>query len=568
MRFLPLQINFDRASNLFWSGLGISSLLSLLWQVVHVFQTPENMKAPTFGTAGAPYSDALGPWLEGGLSFLFGMQPPDYLYRPTVGLFWSSILAVTSRVEMIPIFFVCWAFIFLAGALLLARDSSLKKALIIWLALSAISFTQTWLWLNIATTTVDFAAFTLTLSGVILLIYNPTTRSMPVEILLAASLCLGIAAAIRGPMMFGGTVMILARIALLSNNRLRIGLITGLVFIVPIALDIVLQRYLGVINNGIVGLFCVYSDPSHTWTSTCHSMYLEKHPTSGEVQLDYVRFLLSASGLKHFFQTAVWRVSRDLGALQHTAVYVLILAAGFWGSVTLNQSQSSNLPDARVAQKRLELTNNWNSRNWLSLHIATGIVGLLLAITWLSAKYPWANIVLVFLALGVSIGERLWRPSICYCGYIAGTTFLCLIGLAIDRLQTTFSFLLYLGTAFLIIDTYDKRNFGTEASKNMGLPLAWAVLGSIVVLYGGNFLFPSKLRQTYLSEVYGRPMSAIKLSDDVRIDRSLYYTGNRQLIYTHYDNFPIGATRTYRKLALESGSYGNLSFVKPNAFLE
>ncbi|MCX7114109.1 MAG: hypothetical protein NTX45_29375 [Proteobacteria bacterium] len=566
MRFLPPRINFYRACGLFWSGLGISSLLALIWRVVHVFQTPENMNAPIFGTAGAPYSDPI-LWLEGGLFFLFGMQPKDYLYRPTIGLFWSSILAITSRVEMIPIFFVCWAFVFLAGALLLARDPSLRKALIIWLALSAISFPQTWLWLNIATASVDFAAFTLTLSGVILLIYNPTRRSVPVEVLIAASLCLGIAAAIRGPMMLGGSVMILARVALMSNNRSRTGLITGVVFIVPIALDMVLQRYFGIINNGMVGLFCVYSDPSHTWTPTCHTMYLAKHPVSDEVQLGYVRFLFSASGLKYLFETAVGRISLDLGALQHTAVYILILLAGFLGSVPLNQSQSSCLADVSGAQKRFGLTNYWISTNWLSLLKATGIVGTLLAMTWLSAKYPWANMALVFLALGVSMVGRLWRPSICYCGYMAGTTFLCLIGLVYDRLQCTFSFMLYLGTALLITDTYNKHNSNAEAPKKSGVPLAWAILGAVVFLYVGNFVFPSKLRQTYLSEVYGQPMSAIKLSDDVRIDRSLYFTGDRVLIYTRHDQLPIGTTRRYRKLALESIAW-NASFLQPNAFLE
>jgi len=567
MRFLPLRINFSQASNLVWSGLGISSLLSLIWQVVHVFQTPVNMNAPVFGTAGAPYSDALLPWLEAGLAFLFGIQPSVYLYRPTIGLFWGSILAITSRVEMIPIFFVCWVFVFIASVMLLVHHLALRNALIIWVAFSAICFPQTWLLLNIATTAVDFAAFTLTLSGVILLIYNPTRRSMPVEALLAACLCLGIAAAIRGPMMLGGTVMILVRVALMSNNRLRVGLIAGLFFAAPIAMDIGLQRYFGTVNNGIIGLFCVYSDPTHSWTPSCSTMYLAKHPASDEVQLGYVRFLLSARGLNYFYETAVWRISRDLGVLQNTAVYMLILLAGFLGSASLNQTRTSSQADVSGVQKPFRLINYWISINWLNLLKATLIVGSLLAITYLSAKYPWANMALVFLALGVSIRGRLWRSSICYCGYVAGTTFLCLIGLPMDRLQSTFSFMLYLGTALLLTETYNNRNSYAEASKNSGVPLAWAIMGAIVFLYAGNFVFPSKLRQTFLSEVYGRPMSAIKLSDDARMDRSLYYTGVRQLIYTHHDQLSIGATRNYRKLALESISF-HASFLKPNAFLE
>ncbi|MFZ4698550.1 MAG: hypothetical protein ACOYMG_00725 [Candidatus Methylumidiphilus sp.] len=567
MRFLPLRINFDRVCGLFWSGLGISSLSALIWQVVHVFQTPENMNAPIFGTASAPYSDPI-LWLEGGLSFLFGMQPKDYLYRPTIGLFWGSILAVTSRVEMIPIFFVCWAFIFLAGTLLLARDPSLRKALIIWLAFSAICFPQTWLWLNIATTAIDFAAFTLTLSGVILLIYNPTRRLMPIEVLVAASLCLGIAAAIRGPMMLGGSVMILARVALMSNNRLRTGLITGLVFIVPIALDMVLQRYYGIINNGIIGLFCVYSDPSHSWTPNCNNVFLEKKITGGEVMRGYARFLFSAAGLQYIFDSTVQRVSQDLAILQQKAVYTLILVAGLFSSPPTRHIRMPSQGNGGEDQGFPRLAIKGLKDSWSNLIKALVVVGSLLILKQISGPFAWSGTVWLALGLYVAVMGQNWRSTLCFCGYLAGTFFLCLIGLwAHERLQGTFSFMLYLGTALLITDTYNKRNSDTDSPRNSGVPLAWAILGAVVFLYVGNFAFPNKLRQTYLGEVYGRPMSAIKLSDDVRIDRSLYYTGDRQPIYTRHDRFPIGATRHYRKLAFES-IYWNASFLQPNAFLE
>lgn len=128
-----------------WSLVGIAAFAALLWQVAVVFATPDSPSAPTFGSAGAPYSDALGPWLVGGLAFLFDQAIPTYLYRPSIGLFWSSILGSLGRVDMIPVFFVAWLFIVLLGTVSLARDQALRNALIIWLTLSAVCFAQTWL---------------------------------------------------------------------------------------------------------------------------------------------------------------------------------------------------------------------------------------------------------------------------------------------------------------------------------------------------------------------------------------------------------------------------------------
>jgi hypothetical protein len=135
----------------------------------------------------------------------------------------------------------------------------------------------------------------------------------------------------------------------------------------------------------------------------------------------------------------------------------------------------------------------------------------------------------------------------------------------VDRLQSTFSFTLYLGTILLIMDVSTQHASDAVAAKPAAL-LSYAVLISIVFLYVGNFLLPSELRNTYRQNVYGRK-AAIKISDDVRLDRSLYYSGDRQIIYTRHDQLAVGTVRNYRKLALEE-SVGNASFLKPNAFVE
>jgi hypothetical protein len=88
------------------------------------------MAAPTFGTAWAPYSDSLGPWLEGAITFLFGQSTPNYLYRPTVGLFWGSILALTGKVAWVPAIFTVWLFGAFSTMALLGRETRMRNAVI------------------------------------------------------------------------------------------------------------------------------------------------------------------------------------------------------------------------------------------------------------------------------------------------------------------------------------------------------------------------------------------------------------------------------------------------------
>jgi hypothetical protein len=169
--------------------------------------------------------------------------------------------------------------------------------------------------------------------------------------------------------------------------------------------------------------------------------------------------------------------------------------------------------------------------------------------------------------LAAALGLRIWRSIICLGGYIAGTMFLCLGGwYFVDRIQSTFSFTLYLGTALLIMDACARHGSELEATRPAAPLLACTVLVSILFLYVGNFLAPSELRNTYRQDVYARQV-AIKISDDARLDRSLYYTGDLQIIYTRHDQLPVGTVRNYRKLASED-SVGNASFLTPNAFVE
>jgi hypothetical protein len=88
----------------------------------------------------------------------------------------------------------------------------------------------------------------------------------------------------------------------------------------------------------------------------------------------------------------------------------------------------------------------------------------------------------------------------------------------------------------------------------------------IAALYTSWMWWPSALRSLYLTEVHGRS-AAIKISEDERIDRGLYFTGEGTLVYTRSDGIPNGTVRRYRTLKYP-GREWNESFVQPNIFVE
>jgi len=546
--------------------LVIAAIAMLTAQFIATFLAPEDMLNPAFGTAWAPYSDALKPWLHGGLSFLFELPPPDYLYRPTIGVFWSAILAATGRVEMIPIFFSLWLLVFIVGAYLLARDSALRNTLVLWLCVSTFCFWDTWYTLYIATTNVDLAAFVLTVSGVILLLLGPNDSKGATWELLAGSLCLGIAAAIRGPMMIAGILIILVRVFLIAGVSSRLLLLSAFAFVGPIAFDIVLQRHYGVVNNGEVAFFCAYFDPTHGWTPACHTEYLARRPSKAEMLQGYLGFISSRSGLHHLLSSLYWRVSRDLSVLQSSEVLALITAMGLLGSRTKMSFFAEQPFDRASSSTPYSRLTHWTQGPGSPLLKAVLVAGSLLFLRKFAGAHEWSGLAWLALVIAAALSLRLWNSLLCLGGYIAGTAFLVLIGLTQDRLQNTFAFTLCLGVGLLIMETRPHRVRESKGNNRATRVFAGAVLALVAFLYLGNYLAPSTLRSTYQRDIHAR-RAAIKVSDDRTVNRSLYFTGDRVLVYVEHDSLPIGAVRVYRKLANEGNVY-NTSFLQPNAFVE
>jgi hypothetical protein len=551
---------FTYFSDRFFLFAGLTAVSLLIWNVMNEFRSLSNY----YGTANAPNSDAL-LWLEGGIRFLFGLQPMSHLYRPTVGLLWSSILTATGRTDFIPIFFIGWTFFIIVTTLFLSVDSALKKAITIWLVASAGCFSSTWATLNIATINLDSAAFALTLTGTIFFL-DGKYKNLELLYLIVGSLCLGVAAAIRGPMMLGAIPFILFRLSQLSDKKLSSFVIAIFFWSLPCILDIALQKHFSIINNGLENLFCVYSDQSHSWNALCAKEYETIQPSSIEVLQRYFQFIFSPSSKWFLFLNATLLALLDFKSLHQPTVLLLLIISGFRPA---NQN-SSILSASNLPQSSSSLATLWIKRHLEPIQACKTlfISGFIILEASLPAHpYWWPGLLAlscVSLAFAVSWWLRLWRPLLCFSAYAACIFFLCLIGLPIERLQNTFSFLLYLGIGLFILDFYRENDQTAETYLPTLKPaLGWLFIVLIGYLYIGSFSVFNSYHDTYQNNMLNQQV-AIKISDDIRLNRSLYFAEN-SMIYTYHDDFPLWTIRSYNRLALNNLSFVD-SFFCPNIF--
>jgi hypothetical protein len=159
---------------------------------------------------------------------------------------------------------------------------------------------------------------------------------------------------------------------------------------------------------------------------------------------------------------------------------------------------------------------------------------------------------------------RILRPVVCLAVYAAGTLYLALLGLMLDRLVQTFGFLLLASIFLFVVEPASRHR--VDAHHDSQWPAVVLVSITLATLYLGAWVFPSTLRTTYLAEV--RPnRAALKISDDPQLDRSLYLTHEGTLVYTRIDAVPRGGVLRYRALA-DPTLKDNASYLKPNAFVE
>jgi len=532
--------------------LGIVALLVFGRAIVHYMMLPGGGPGALFGSIHAPYSDALGPWLYGGIMFHLYGTIDESVYRPTLALFYASAFALANRIEVIPVASAVLLHAVLVLVLLVRTPRRATLAVILTLAILGVAHRTSLAHLSIGSINVDFPLFALIFCGVVLIVIALDDDETDRPLLLAGFLCLGVGAALRGTVLLGG----LLSLSLLALVRPRVPprsmALLALAFLAPSAVDSILARQHGTLNNGVIALFCVYDDPLHSWTAACHDRYLAKQPATAEVTAGYTKFVLSAPGARRVGGSVHYRLQQD-GPLAQTNLF-LACAAGLLGMRTWQQRRRSGGWRA-VARDR-------------ALALGWAVLALLVAGR---AGPPDASPIVLAAVLGLAlIGSLLLRmraAAIALFLYVGGIATLAMLFLTIDRVGASFAFCLTLGLLLILAGPSDARTIRPSAHQLDALASSGAatlVAFAIAFLYLGHYVMPSPAREAFRYAVDGK-QTALKLSDDHDLGLSLYLFSGGHLGYAVLDDVPLGAVRAYERL--EPGSLYNVSFEVPNQFV-
>lgn len=541
--------------------LGVLALMIFGFALLRFFETPWDTIRPDV-SARAPYSDALAPWLQGALNYVFGLPQINYLYRPTVGLFWGAIIAFGDRIWLIPQALAAAFIALLGGVLWVLRAQRLGLALALFLVLMAAAAQVSLSPLLVNTLYVDFAALVFTLGGTWLLIASSTQRGWIGVI--TASILLGIAAAIRGPMMLGGPVLIVLVLIWSARRSTRLLWACLVAFFVVIAADVTLQKIHQTANNGIESLYCVATDVTRSWSPECSALYNKLRPDPNDVINQYLQSVATIEGLGSVMQGADRRFVSDIKVFELPLV-ILAIGASIFLVCTLRLARRYSHSSESKSIDSLPLGNALGG-SWPGFAVLA-LVGLIWSSNHFGAYESAVAMAFVsgLLLIAISSGDRLAAALVAT--YIACVFFLALLGFAAGhpRLAGTFSFLILLAVSLLLIPKYVLQSESVDRTPGL-TGLALSVLVAVSLLYSGALLWPSDLRRNFLESVKGK-QAALKLSYEPLSDRALYITGAGGLLYTRGDTVPIGGVRSYSNIRYPD-RYGNISLMHPNEFVD
>ena len=421
----PNRLKRERALVITLAVIATAALFDRIWDNL-------DAQGSYYGTARAPHSDALEPWLHGTLSYYFHNVPIPYLYRPTVGLIFGSLLSSfgSLHIHWVPVFF---AFLLLGSLAFYfwCAESAAAVPVALWLLFSAAQFDEVLAPLNIGTLQVDFPSFVITSAGLLLLLLAFMHRPPSLVAAGVAFFLLGMSATIRGPLLLGGPVLLLGAIYLLCRGGRARGIpLISACFFVPIMFDWAIQRSYDLVNNGIIVCFSFYSAPEHTWTPAASAAYELAKPSASEVAARYVTFVFSPEGATIVFRSLFQQFHNDGSRLAAPWAWGVLLLAllcgpiirtGWWtraAAVRIDEKESPSASPRRFTFKRLVV-----------LRMVIPCLFLLLIALW-PEESGLVDCGFVSWMIVISIGLRLHFAAACLLTYTLSLLFLSLLGLA------------------------------------------------------------------------------------------------------------------------------------------
>lgn len=568
----------------------LTGLLGLLLFGIAVAGVPLfTAHAPTFyGTALAPHSDALTSWLHGTLGFYFyGTSHNILLLRPSISVLYSGILTLTGLggggwLGAIPVVFAG-----LYGLALVAvfplLDTRGRLALLLLSGLALVARGALIGPLAPDSLNTDFPGFAFTLAG-LLLALAPLAQARPTAgpraLMLTGWVFLGFAAAIRGPGMLFGPVLLLL---LLLHARIRTGrwggavavtAAAGLAFLAPLVGDSALRAAIGVDAQGLIAFYSFYSDPTHTLTNEAYFRFVALKPSALEVLRGYLGFLLSDEGRGVVWDAFLERLGIDGMTLRGIGFpRVMAVAWALDAALTLGAAWRAGTPPWRAL-----LTPG------RAVGLALVVIGFLPTLAAvLPGLAPYATptavvlgLCLVTLAWAVPTGRAV--PAAFALVYLLGVLFVVLTGTKYySRVVHGFVLALYAAPLWVLLDPVGRLEWARAQRIWAGAGAGLFALGTLVLLVA-NVVLPTPMKALYRAEAMGRP-AAIKLSEEPALDRALYFSGGREVLYTRADGLPVGALRSTVGFENPNGAIGapeaieglrafNALFENPGRFAE
>lgn len=546
----------------------LTGLLGLFLLGLAVASVPAfTAHAPSFyGTALAPHSDALTSWLHGTLGFYFyGISHNTLLLRPSISVMYSGILTLTGLggggwLGAVPVVFAgLYGMALVAVFPLLETRGRLALLLLSGLALAARGALIDPLAPDSLNT--DFPGFAFTMAGLLLALV-PLAEARPTAgpraLMLMGWAFLGFAAAIRGPGMLFGPALLLV---LLVQARTRLGVwrgafgitaAAGLAFLAPLVGDSVLRAAIGVDAQGLIAFYSFYSDPTHTLTNEAYFRFVALKPGTVEVLRDYLGFVLSVEGRQVVWGAFVERLGID-GTTLLGIRFPLVLAAA-WAldlTVTVLSAWRSGLSPMRALVTPAQ-----------PVKLALVLVGF--APEFVAAFDPGfapavtpAAVALMLCGLTLAWALPTGRavPAAFALVYLLGVLFVVLTGTKYySRVVHGFVLALYAAPLWILIDPSGRVEWG-RMRQGVAVAAAGLFALALLIMLAATFVLSTPMKALYRAEALGRSV-AIKVSEDPALDRALYFSGGREVLYTRADGQPVGTLRSTLGFENPNGAIG------------
>jgi hypothetical protein len=482
------------------------------------------------------------------------ISPPPNLYRPTIGLFYSSILTCSQSIAAIPKVFIA---IFLAALICLFFQGPVRLRIILaaTLSLFALNYDRYIGAVNPECLTVDFWSLSFSCLGLFLIGIGQRNKDGPAPPLVAGFILLGLVAAIRGPQLLGGALVLAwCFLGWVKWRRWRTALLSSLAFFTPTLIDNLIRSAYHVTDDARVTFYCVYMDPGHAWTPLTDLRYHTEHPSNGEVWHRYLAFMCSLPG-HDFMRWAMNFAPTNDAQLLVSATFVGVLGCGIALAWIVRWRRRS-----RETEPRSNPGSPWSVWSYRLCLIALIAPVHAMIAAQAGAFFHPVMIVAGIIAVGGMLSGRSIAAAFALC-YIGSVILHAAIGLPGSyRVSMTYEIDVFVAViAFFIEEGSSFRTLVTEGRGSSALALA--ILLIVAAGYGGNFIGRWGQKRM-LREDLAKTNHVMKVSADIRLNRSLYIDGHLIYFYRFYDALPFGSLRTYLKVDAPGGFY-SASFLQP-----